>query len=80
MMQYTFELITVDPSHLTAAAEPLNDLAKDRWTVIAVVPFDPVAKSFLVLLGREKEERKELLEPMTVDAAIIGQLPSPAAS
>jgi hypothetical protein len=80
MMQYTFELISVDSGHLAAAAEPLNELAKERWTVIAVVPFGAGAKSYLVLLGREKEERVELLEPMAVDKAIINQLPSTTAN
>jgi len=65
---------------LTAAAEPLNELAKDRWTVISVVPFGAPGKAYLVLLGREKEERVELLEPMAVDKAIIDQLPSTAAN
>jgi hypothetical protein len=83
MMQYKFELIVADPAHLTAAAEPLNDLAEERWTVVALVPFDP-GKTYLALLGREKEEREELLEPLAVDAAIdaaiVEKLPSPNAN
>jgi hypothetical protein len=78
MMEYTFELITIDPSHLAAGAEPLNGLAKDRWKVITLVPFGPAGKSYLVLFAREQEEQVGLLESLKADSAIIDKLPAPA--
>jgi hypothetical protein len=80
MMEYTLELKTIDPAHLSAGAESLNELARGRWKVITLVPFDSAKKSYLVLFGREREDREVPSEPLELDSAIIDELPAPAAN
>lgn len=80
MMEYTFELITIDSLHRNSGVKPLNELAKDRWKVITLVPFGPTEKNYLALLGREKEEQEGLLESVKSDSAIVDNLSAPAAN
>jgi hypothetical protein len=80
MMEYTFELIAIDPLHLKSGFEPLNELAKNRWKVITLVPFGPTEKNYLALLGRDKEEQAELLESLESDSAIGNTISAPAAN
>ena len=37
-MEYLFELVTPDLKHLEDSAEPLNELGKGGWEVVALVP------------------------------------------
>ena len=79
-MEYTFELITVDPLRLNSGVAPLNEMAKDRWKVVTLVPYGPTERTYLALLGREKEEREGLLESLKTDSAIMDKLLAPAAN
>ena len=80
MMEYILDLITIDPLHLDSGVEALNELAKDRWKVITLVPFGPSGKSYLALLGRDKEEQEGLQVSLKAQPAIIGTLSDPAAN
>jgi hypothetical protein len=79
-MEYMFDLITIKPLHLDSGVEALNQLAKGRWKVIPLVPFGPSGKSYLALLGREKEEQEGLQVSLRAKPAIIGTLSDPAAN
>ena len=78
MMEYTFELITIDPLHLESGFEPLNELAKNRWKVITLLPFSPTEKNYLALLGRDKEEQEGIVESLKSDSAIGDTISAPA--
>ena len=75
-----FELITIDPLHLKSGIEPLNELAKDRWKIITLVPSSLTEKKYLALLGRDKEEQVELSQSQQSNSAIEVTIPASAAN
>ena len=80
MTEYMFDLIAIDPLHLDSGVEALNELTKKRWQVITLVPFGPSGKSYLALLGRDKEEEKGLQISLKAESTTIGTLSDPAAN